>query len=380
MAPKVAFITGGNGITGTAIVEYLARNTTAEQWSTIIVTSLSPLKSTVQDPRVKFIALDFQQDPDTLADQMRELCAPVTHAYFSSYVHRDNFAELNRANAALFENFLQALLKVARSLENCTLQTGGKYYNVHLQPVPSPAREDEPRRPSFVDNFYFTQEDALAAANKGQTWTWNVIRPEAIVGHTLKPNGMNSALTVALYFLVCKELNIEAKMPTNHIYWAGHDCVSDARLVADLSIFVSTNAKCANEAFNINNGDYFTWQYMWPRLAEFFGASATSDQVFTEPLPETPKLHQEVKFAEWAKDKRDVWDRICEKAGVPGAKETWNSGTWAFQDWVFERSWAGTLSVNKSRKFGWTGHMDSYESFLDAFKSFQELEQIPKST
>ena len=311
---------------------------------------------------------------------MRELCGPVTHAYFSSYVHRDDFSELNKANSELLENFLQALLKVATSLENCTLQTGGKYYNVHLEPVPSPAREEELRRPSIIGNFYFAQEDALAAAGKDRPWSWNVIRPEAIIGHTFKANGMNSALTCAMYFMVCKELNIEAKMPTNHIYWAGHDCVSDARLVADLTIFVSTNSSCANEAFNSNNGDYFTWKYMWPRLASYFGASSTSDQVFAEPLPSTGALQQEVCLAEWAKDKRGIWDGICDRAGMPDAKGTWDAGTWAFQDWVFQRTWSGTLSLNKARKFGWTGHIDSFESFIDAFKSFQVLGQIPKNT
>jgi hypothetical protein len=269
-----------------------------------------------------------------------------------SYVHCDDFAELNKANSALFQNFLYALLKVATSLENCTLQTGGKAYNLHLGPAPTPAREEEPRRIAIIDNFYFPQEDCLIEASKDQAWTWNIIRPEAIICHTLKPNGMNSALTCAMYFIVCEELNHEAKMPTNQIYWEGYDCVSDSRLIADLTIFVSTNPKCGNEAFNVNNGYVFTWKYMWPRLASYFGAVSTADQVFVKPVPTVGELQQELSLAEWAKDKRAVWDKICDMAGVPDAKSTWDAGTWAFQDWVFQRAWYGTLSVNKARKFG----------------------------
>lgn len=56
---KVALITGANGITGSAILEHLAKHTTASEWSRIIITSRSPLKTTVSDPRVEFIALDF---------------------------------------------------------------------------------------------------------------------------------------------------------------------------------------------------------------------------------------------------------------------------------------------------------------------------------
>jgi hypothetical protein len=173
----------------------------------------------VSDPRIQFIALDFSEDANTLASKMKNSCASVTHAYFCSYVHKDDFRELNSANEALFENFLDALEKVAPKLENVTLQTGGKYYNVHLEPVPSPAREEEPRRYGAIENFYFPQEDKLAESQRGKAWSWNVIRPEAIIGATSKPNGMNEALTIAMYFLVCRELGTEAPMPTNQRYW-----------------------------------------------------------------------------------------------------------------------------------------------------------------
>jgi hypothetical protein len=53
---------------------------------------------------------------------------------------------------------------------------------VHLQPVPSPAKEEDPRLVPFEQNFYYPQEDFLAEMQKGQKWTWNVIRPEAIIG------------------------------------------------------------------------------------------------------------------------------------------------------------------------------------------------------
>jgi len=152
---KVAFITGANGITGSAILEYLVKTTTAEQWSKIVTTSRSPFQTAIDDPRVDFIALDFSQTAEILVEKMHDVCKDVTHAYFSSYVHKDDFAELNTANRALFENFLTALVEVAPELENCTLQTGGKAYSVHLGPVPSPAREEEPRRTASIDNFYF---------------------------------------------------------------------------------------------------------------------------------------------------------------------------------------------------------------------------------
>lgn len=374
---KVALVTGGNGITGSAIIEYLATQTTAAEWSEIIVTSRSPFLTTVQDPRIKFVALDFTKTPEALAESMQAVCSAVTHAYFSSYVHKDDFVELNRANQALFENFLEALLRVAPKLENCTLQTGGKYYNLHLAPVASPAREEDVRQGRSEDNFYFPQEDFLAAKQAGQQWTWNVIRPEAIMGHTAKPNGMNSALTYALYFLVCRELGHEAPMPTNQVYWNGADDCSDSGLIAQFTIWASTEARCTNQAFNVVNGDYFAWRYMWPRIAAHVGARGSPDQEFKKAAPEPGAVQQEFSLAEWAKDKRPVWDRLCERTGVPQAKATWDAGTWQYQDWVFQRSWSATLSFNKAREFGFTGYKDSYQSITGVFEQLKKEQQIP---
>ncbi len=375
---RVAFITGGNGITGSAILEYLVTQTKPSEWSRFIVTSRSPFKTTVQDDRITFLALDFSKDSKTLAEEMRTACKDVTNAYFSSYVHKDDFSELNTANQALFENFLAALLDVTPKLQNVTLQTGGKYYNVHLGPVPSPAREEEARRESPIGNFYYQQEDYLAERQKGQKWTWNVIRPEAIIGYTSKPNGMNSALTYAMYILVCKELGQEAKMPTNQAYWEAVDDLSDSEIIADMTIWASTTSRTSNQAFNVTNGDYFSWRYMWPRLTTYLGANATSEQVFTNPRLKEGELQLELSLAKWAADKREIWERICDSQDVPQAKATWDAGTWHYQDWVFQRTWCATLSINKARKFGWTGHLDSFESITRAFDKFADLGQIPR--
>ncbi|KAF7621241.1 hypothetical protein AFLA_011548 [Aspergillus flavus NRRL3357] len=202
---KVVLISGINGITGSAILDHLVKYTTQEEWRRIIITSHFPLTLVMQDPRVDFLALDFSKPVDVLAQDMSRLCTEVTHAHFSSYVHKDSFAELNVANRLLSKNFLDALLLVVRNcLQNCTLQMGGKYYNVHLQPVPTPAREDQLRL-----------EDFLRERQRGTTWSRNLIRPEAIIGYAVKPNGMNEALTLALHFLACKKLGVEAGMPTN---------------------------------------------------------------------------------------------------------------------------------------------------------------------
>lgn len=309
---------------------------------------------------------------------MKNICSEVTHAYFSSYVHKDDFVELNQANAALFQNFLLALVKVAPLLENVTLQTGGKHYNVHLQPVPSPAREDGPRCGEPETNFYYSQEDALFSHQKGSKWSWNVIRPEAIIGTTPKPNGMNSALTYALYILTCKRLGVSPDMPTNGIYWDGYDDCSFAPVIADFTIWASTNQNCTNQAFNITNGDYFCWRYMWPRICNYFGVESSPHTQFSKPGLEIGKPFLETSFTEWATpEKQKVWEQICEDSGCKEAKATWAAGTWQYQDWVFGRTWSATLSMSKARKFGYTGYKDSFEAFVETYEKMKQLKQIP---
>ncbi|KAI5367305.1 Putative NAD(P)-binding domain superfamily [Septoria linicola] len=169
--PRIAFITGANGASGNALLEHLVDRTTSEEWSRIVVTSRSPLRKTYTDARVHYVQLDFQQRPGELIDLMANSCADVTHAFFASYLHTDNFGDLNKINTTLFENFLLALTSVARGLKRCVLQTDSMHYGLHLAPVPTPCREDDVRRGDPGDNFCHAQEDFLALLQTNQDWT-----------------------------------------------------------------------------------------------------------------------------------------------------------------------------------------------------------------
>lgn len=95
--------------------------------SKIVISSRSPLKYHWQDPRVHFVAVDFLADLETITAQLTPVCSDVTHAFFTSYVHSDDFSVLRNANVPLFKNFLSAIDEVARdTLQGVCLQTGGK--------------------------------------------------------------------------------------------------------------------------------------------------------------------------------------------------------------------------------------------------------------
>jgi hypothetical protein len=92
-----------------------------------VVTSRSPLKNYWQDPRVEFVAIDFLEPVETVISKISRSCEKVTHAYYTSYVHTDDFAKLRDYNVPLFKTFLVAIDTVAgQNLQRICLQTGGK--------------------------------------------------------------------------------------------------------------------------------------------------------------------------------------------------------------------------------------------------------------
>ncbi len=166
------------------------------------------MKNFWQDPRVEFVAIDFLAPIESIIEKMLPLCKNVTHAYYTSYVHTDDFKKLRAMNVPLFENFLTALDTVAgASLQRICLQTGGKVqkshqditfvartivltrlrsqnYGCHLGPVEVPCHEAMLRYEDHGYNFYYAQEDFMFKLHSQRKWSWNVIRPGGIVGFT----------------------------------------------------------------------------------------------------------------------------------------------------------------------------------------------------
>lgn len=94
--------------------------------SKIIITSRKPLKINQIDSRVEFIALDFLNPKEIIVENIKEICKDVTHAFFASYIHDNDFSKLHVKNGPLFRNFLSAVDEACPRLTRVVLQTGGK--------------------------------------------------------------------------------------------------------------------------------------------------------------------------------------------------------------------------------------------------------------
>ena len=120
--------------------------------------------------------------------------------------------------------------------------------------------------------------------------------------------------------------------------------------------------QCVNQTFNIDNGDLICWRHIWPRFAAYFGADGAKQKFLESEPAYGDGFQQEFTMVQWATDKKEIWEGLCMKAGKSEAKTTFDNGTWAMQDWPFRRTWSAVLSMNEAREFGWTGHIDAYES------------------
>ena len=89
------------------------------------------------------------------------------------------------------------------------------------------------------------------------------------VGETA--NGMSEGLSLAMYFLICKETGEVPRYPSNEFFTNCNDDKSYAPSLADLSVYMATNPDAKNEAFNHANGDTIVWRYFFPRLGDYYG-------------------------------------------------------------------------------------------------------------
>ncbi|GLA73901.1 hypothetical protein AtubIFM55763_004835 [Aspergillus tubingensis] len=343
--------------------------------SKIIVSSRRPLPTPWIDPRVEFVAVDFLESVETIISKLKDICAPVTHAYFTSYVHDDDFRVLREKNVPLFRNFLDAMDAVCPGLQRVSLQTGGKYYGVHLGPVKVPLEESFPRYDDQGFNFYYNQEDYLREVQKRRnTWSYNIIRPNAINGFAPHANGMSEALTIAIYMLICRELNQPATFPGNEYFWNSIDDNSYAPSLADLTVWASSQEHCRDEVFNHVNGDVFVWKHMWQDVAKYFGVEVPEPK-FEKAAGQAKTLSNEIDMVEWAKDKRAVWETVVQKHG--GKVEAFDWGTWGFFNWATGKSWLTISSVNKARKYGWQRHDNTFDTWIETYRSFENAGVLP---
>ncbi|KAB8070649.1 hypothetical protein BDV29DRAFT_193889 [Aspergillus leporis] len=254
----VAFVTGANGISGQAIIDHLIR-LPKSKWPQIIITSRKKIKV---------------------------VCKDVTRAFFTSYVHNKDFNKLHEKNGPLFRNFLESLDMSSPKLKrHCGFQFRD---NTSLL-------EEMPRCEGPESIFFYEQEDDLVAIHA----PYYLSRADF---------GINEAIPIAQYFLICREI-----------------------------------------------GEIPKWPGPWQATIALRGC------------PMLP-----------AQGKRPVWESIVAK--YVGGTEAFRIDSFALMNWYITPSVQKVpfiSTVAKARKFSWNHIDESYESWINIFRSYENAGILP---
>jgi actin-like ATPase involved in cell morphogenesis len=135
-SPKIACVWGANGISGTAMIETLVKQSRNE-WSKIICISRRPTQLDVDDTRIYFISIDILTAGvnEIVAELSKVGGEAITHVYHYTYIEKKDEKELDEVNKILFQKALDVTVKIAGKQVKCvSLQTGYKVkINFYIQ-------------------------------------------------------------------------------------------------------------------------------------------------------------------------------------------------------------------------------------------------------
>jgi nucleoside-diphosphate-sugar epimerase len=347
---NVALVTGATGVVGRNLMQHLCD---IGGWQVIGVSRRKP-----------DLEADFRHVPVDLLD--RDDCTSrlsalteVTHIFHCAYIERPARDEMVAPNVAMLANTVETLERVATDLQHVLVMQGTKYYGSHLGPFKTPAKEDDARH--APPNFYYDLQDYVSTRSAGKPWTWSAPRPHAVIGFAIG-NPMNLSTVIAVYATICKESGLPLAFPgTDASYKALYQC-SDAMLLAHAMVWMATDPRCANQAFNVTNGDLIRWENLWPQFARYFDIDIASPR--------------HINLVKTMADKSALWERLVAKHALKPYRYD-EIVSWAYGDIVFSTGHDIISDMGKARRFGFCEVVDTEQMFLDVFESYRRNRIIP---
>ncbi len=350
MASRKAVVAGALGIVGSNIAEHLQAQ---GGWEVIGIARGRPRHR----PAWRLAGLDL-----TDAAACRKLISSeggISHLFYAARAPHPDAAVETADNLRMLTNLMEPLQELAPEFQHVCLVTGTKWYGSHLGPFTTPAREEHPRHLS--PNFYFEQADYLAAAQKGRAWSWSSVRPAVVCGFSLGyPHNLIAVL--AVYATISKALGLPLRFPGTQACFDAVSQATDVRLLARSMAWATTEPKCANESFNIVNGDLFRWRHLWDKLARHFGMENGGVQTLS--------------LSSHMADKEPLWQSLVSKHGLRPLTLA-EIVNWSYADMTFRQSWDHISSTLKARRFGFQDFKDTEEMFIEQIERFRAERIVP---
>lgn len=359
MAGHKIVIFGALGLVGRSVVQALE---TRSDWEVIAVSRRAPDFAT----RARFIALDLTDRAACMAMFDSAEFADVSHVVYAALYEAPELiagwrdARQIATNTAMLANAMDVLAR-RPSLRHVTLLQGTKAYGAHLAPMRIPGRESAPRHPG--PNFYWNQEDYLIDVRAGRRWSYTIMRPQVVCGFALG-SPMNMLLALGMYAAIQRERSEPLRFPGGAAYITQ---ATDAELLARAILWAATEPGCANQTFNIANGDVLVWQESFRVIADVFGME------IGDPAP--------VRLSEVMPTHSGLWQEMVTRYRLqPYSMHALIGSSWQFADAVL--GYGGTphdtvVSTVKARQYGFADCVDTDEMFIRQLGALQAARVLP---
>jgi nucleoside-diphosphate-sugar epimerase len=272
-------------------------------------------------------------------------------------------------NDRMLRNLMSALEPVSPTLKHVALLQGTKAYGVHVRPLTVPAREG--RSEMYEQpNFYWAQENFLRELQQGKSqqaksWHWSILRPVLIVGLAMG-GAMDLIPPLGVYAAMLREQGRALDFPGGAARVAQ---AVDVDLLARAIAWSGEADSARNEAFNVTNGDVFTWENIWPAIADALGMKPGN------PVP----LSMAQEFPKWI----EPWEALRRRHHLlsPPLQEfvglSFQYADYSMRYGHAESGPPSIVSTVKINRAGFTEMMDTEDMFRKWFKQAREARLLP---
>ncbi len=347
---KTALVVGANGVIASNLINHLLE---LGDWEVIGLSR----RGGNDDGKLKYINVDLL-DKEQCTAKLSSLIM-VTHIFYAAFQDMPTWAELVPPNLAMLVNVVDTVEPIAPCLQHISLMQGYKVYGAHLGPFKTPAKESDGGH--MPPEFNIDQQEFLAQRQQGKQWSWSAIRPSVVAGTALG-NPMNLVLVIAVYAAISKALGIPLRFPGKLGAYDKLMEMTDAGLLAKATVWAATQPQCANQSFNITNGDLFRWNDLWPKIAGYFAMEVA------------PPLQMSLQIV--MADKEALWTRMRNKYGLTGSYQEVSS--WPFGDAVFSWDYDFFGDGSKARRLGFHEFIDTESMFYSLFDELKAKKIIPE--
>ncbi|WP_412467257.1 SDR family oxidoreductase [Pedobacter sp. KLB.chiD] len=347
---KTALVVGASGIIGSNLISHLEH---LEDWDIIGLSR----RGGHDTGKTRYIAVDLRNAAET-KEKLSALTG-VTHIFYAAYQDKSTWAALVAPNLEMLINVVNIIESIAEDLQHISLMQGYKVYGAHYGPFKTPAKETDGGH--MPPEFNVAQQQFLEATQKGKKWNWSALRPSVVAGTALG-NPMNLISVIAVYASISKELGLPLRFPGKSGAYDKLLDITDARLLAKATVWAATNPICANQAFNITNGDLIRWNDIWPKIAAYF------------KMDTAPPLQMPLQTI--MADKSVIWSQLQEKYNLVKCSYE-EVSSWAFGDFVFSWDYDFFSDGSKARRMGFHEYIDTEKMLFDLFDELKSKKVIP---